>query len=228
MKKLSSILVLTLAINFLAVVGGVGWLYGTGRLDRKNVMAIHEILFAQPAAAPAATQPATRPATQPMLRLEDLLAQQAGRPATEQVEFIQRAFDAQQALLDRRYRDLLALRSGIDKDAEMLAKDRAALDGEKANLLAQKQEAERLAADKGFQDTLERYQAMSSKQVKAIFMALDDPTVKQYLQAMEPREAAKIIKEFKTPEETARIQRVLEMMRQAQGSAQGPAQASGQ
>jgi hypothetical protein len=47
-------------------------------------------------------------------------------------------------------------------------------------------------------------------------MTLDDATVMNYLQAMEPREAAKVIKEFKSPEETARIQNVLERMRLAQ------------
>jgi hypothetical protein len=36
---------------------------------------------------------------------------------------------------------------------------------------------------------------------------------------MQPRQASRIIKEFKTPDETARIQRVLEKMRNSQASA---------
>ena len=218
MKKVGSILIMVLALNFLAVAGGVGWLYQGGRLSRANVDGIKEILFPKPALVVAATQPATQPATRPILRIDELLAQQAGRPATEQVEFIQRAFDGQQAMLDRRHRDLMALRAGIDKDAEALARERAALELERTALKAQKEEAERLAADKGFQDTLERYQAMSTKQVKTIFMTLDDRTVMQYLQTMEPRVAARIIKEFSSPEENGRIQRILEMMRRAPDS----------
>ena len=60
---------------------------------------------------------------------------------------------------------------------------------------------------------------MPPKQVKQIFATLDDQTVVNFLQAMEPRTAAKIIKEFKTDDEVARMQKVLEKMRQAQASA---------
>jgi hypothetical protein len=39
--------------------------------------------------------------------------------------------------------------------------------------------------------------------------------VQHYLEAMDPRDATKIIKEFKTPDELSRIQTVLERMRTA-------------
>jgi hypothetical protein len=54
---------------------------------------------------------------------------------------------------------------------------------------------------------------MPPKQVKQIFMTMDDETVQRYLQAMEPRGATKIVREFKAPDETQRIQRVLDKMR---------------
>jgi hypothetical protein len=44
-------------------------------------------------------------------------------------------------------------------------------------------------------------------------MTMDDETVKRYLQAMEPRGAAKIVREFMTPDELQRIQRVIDQMR---------------
>ena len=53
------------------------------------------------------------------------------------------------------------------------------------------------------------------KQVKQVFMTLDDATVMSYLQAMEPRAAARIMKEIKSPEELRRIQTIMERMRQA-------------
>jgi hypothetical protein len=55
--------------------------------------------------------------------------------------------------------------------------------------------------------------------VKTIFMSLTDDTMIQYLRAMEPRTATKITKEFKSPEELARIGLVMEKMRQTQASA---------
>ena len=36
MKKLLNMLALTLALNFLAVAGSIGWLYQSGRLDRQK------------------------------------------------------------------------------------------------------------------------------------------------------------------------------------------------
>ena len=54
---------------------------------------------------------------------------------------------------------------------------------------------------------------MQPKQVKNVFAGLDDATVTNYLRAMDPSKAAKIIKEFKSPEETVRIERIMERIR---------------
>src|SRR5688572_4827701 len=104
MKKLLNVIVMVLAINFLAVAGGAVYLHQTGRLDNEKVHAIRAILFPPPKPVAATTQPSDEggATTQPILRLEQLLAHHAGRPAGEQVEFIQRSFDAQMAQLDRR------------------------------------------------------------------------------------------------------------------------------
>jgi len=80
------------------------------------------------------------------------------------------------------------------------------------------QQAQRLASDQGFQDSLSLYQTLPAKQVKTIFMGLEDATVIQYLQAMESRAAAKITREFKTTEESERLKRLLERMRQPQAA----------
>jgi hypothetical protein len=217
MKKLFNVFVLTLAANFLAFAGAIGWLWQSKRLDGAKVEAIREIVFAKKLDGPT-TRPASdgAPTTQPIMRLEELLARATGRTAAEQVEFIQHSFDAQVAQLDRRQRELNDLQRQVDLAKAQLSKDRTTLEGDQQNLAAQQQQANRLAGDKGFQDSLLRYQAMPSKQVKQIFMTLDEETVTNYLQMMEPRNAARIIKEFKTADEVVRIQKVLERMRLAQ------------
>lgn len=221
MKKIGTVLMLTLALNFLAVSGGVGWLWSSRHLDRAKVDAIKQILFPPPATQPAVAVAITPDATtQPDLRLEELLAKESGHSATEQVEFIQRTFDTQMAQLDRRERELEDLKSQTELAQSQLTRDRAALEADRQALDSEKQQQSALAGDKGFQDSLSLYNSMGSKQVKNVFMGLDDPTVMNYLRAMQPRTAAKIIKEFKTPDETERIQRILERMRQA-----GPATA---
>jgi hypothetical protein len=54
-------------------------------------------------------------------------------------------------------------------------------------------------------------------------MAMPDDDVARYLQAMPPRTATKIIKEFKSAEEQDRINRVMDRMRQGPGPATRPA-----
>lgn len=219
MKKLWTILVTTLALNFLVAAGGISWLWYSGALDRQKVMSIRKVLFPPPAPAQeplAATRP--DPTTQPTLRLEELLARQAGHPVSDQVGFIQQTFDAQMALLDRRRRDLTALNAQVEDARKKMSEDRAALEEDRRKLASEQSQATRLQNDKGFQDSLLLYTTMPGKQVKTIFLTLDDQTIVQYLQAMQPRTAGRIIKEFKAPDELERIQRVLEKMRQAQAS----------
>lgn len=219
MKKLFSLLTLVLAINFLALAGAVGWIVKTKSVDREKMLAIKEIIFPK-----ATTQPTTEPSvaeaatTQPAIRLDELVARQAGRTAAEQVEAIQHSFDAQIAELDRRQREVQDLERQVDLAKQQMGRDRAALNAEKSALKNREDQSTKLASDQGFQDALSRYIAMPPKQVKQIFVTLDDQTVVNFFQAMEPKIAAKIIKEYKTDAEIAQVQRILEKMRQAQAS----------
>src|SRR5437879_2805597 len=107
MKRILNVFVLVLALNFLAIAGVLGWLVQSKHLDRGKLLAIRDIVLPRPVEVPT-TQPSNgdAPTTQPMMRLEELLARTAGRSASDQVEYIQHAFDAQMAQLDRRAREL--------------------------------------------------------------------------------------------------------------------------
>jgi hypothetical protein len=221
-KKIFTIIMLTLAMNFLALAGSVGWLARSGHLDKAKIKQIKEIVFPPPAPAEQKTTVAEEAATRPTVQLDELLAKMSGRTAIEQVDTLQQTFDAQMLLLDRRQREQADLQRQVDLANQKLAADRAAFEKERQQLSDQEDESARLAADKGFQDSLALYIAMPPKQVKEIFMTLDAATVQHYLEAMEPRAAAKIIREFKTPDETNFIQGVLERMRMASADGKGP------
>jgi hypothetical protein len=222
MKKLLTVIAWTLALNFLAAVGGIVWLYRTHKLDHDKVHQIKELVFA-PATQPAAPAPETRdPSTQPTLRLEQMMANVSGRSASEQLKFMQTSFDTQMTILDRRFQDLSDQRKTLEQARARLDQDREKLTAEQKRLTDAEQAQAKLQTDKGFQETLELYSTMPAKQVKTIFMSLNDDTMIQYLRAMEPRVATKIIKEFKSAEENQRVAKVLEKMRQAQASTASP------
>ena len=56
MKKLFSVLVALLAINFFAVAGATVWIVKTQHVNREKLMAIKDVLY------PKETAPATQPA----------------------------------------------------------------------------------------------------------------------------------------------------------------------
>jgi flagellar motility protein MotE (MotC chaperone) len=223
MKKLWSVFVHTLAINFLLLAGAAGWLWKSAHVDRTKAEAVRDVLFPKEevAAAGPATQPAKPDAGPPLMRLDALLARHAGKRAGEQVEAIQQTFDAQSALLDRRKRELHDLQAQVAAEQKRLADASAALEADRKDLAERRQEAEQATADKGFADSLKLYSTMPGKQTKSVFMDMPDETAARFLQAMPPRTAAKIVKEFKTPAEVARINRVLERIRQGSSLASG-------
>jgi DNA-binding transcriptional MerR regulator len=219
MKRLLTAITLTLALNFLAVAGGVGYLAFTGKVDRDKARQIREIVFPAAGATTQPTTPETTPATRPAMgslaQLEELLRRQSGRPMSEQVQFLQQRFDSQKAILDRRDRELQDRARLVELAQKQLASEREAFAAERKQFDTDRTQAQDAVVDQGFEDSLNLYKSMPARQVKQVFVGLDDETVIKYLRAMEPRAAGRIVKEFKTPAEIDQIQRILESMRKA-------------
>lgn len=232
MKKLFSVIAFALALNFLAAAGGIAYLWQTKRLDREKVHAIREMLF--PPESSATTKPSAELAdsaasTQPApssLTLDTLLAQHANLPAADQVQLLQRTFDARMAQLDMRERELRNLQDLVSNGERKLKADRDALEQEKSAQDAREQEQAKLAGDKGFQDSLQLYGTMKPKQVKDVFAGLSDDVVVRYLRAMSPRQATKILAEFKTPAELDRVKVLMERVRASAAEPAGTTQSA--
>lgn len=225
-KKLMGVIVGVLALNFLAVSGGVGYLVATKKLDKEKVQVIRQIIIGAPTTAPSTQPAAEAPTTQqsaedaPMLRLDALLARVSRRPVTEQLVVVRAELDAQAATVERRMREVDDQRMQIASAREEVRKEREKLALQQQQLDAAQAEQTKLATDTGFQKTLELYATLPAKKVKGIFMNLEDDTVVRYLQAMDAGRAGSVLKEFKTPAETSRAQLLLEKMRLAQAKAE--------
>jgi flagellar motility protein MotE (MotC chaperone) len=216
-KTLVTVVMITLAINFLALAGGAGWLFQSGHLNRSRLSDVRNIVFppaTQPTTQPSAAQ--TPPEQTPTSRLDALLAKHSGaRTAAEQVDFLQHSFDAQMSLLDQRQRQLEDLQRLVVQAQAQVKVDRTQLDADRKKLTDDQQQASHLADDQGFQDSLNLYNSMPAKQVKTVFLSMDDATVVNYLRAMTPRTASKILKEFKSPEELDRVNKLMDRMRES-------------
>ena len=225
-KKLMGVIIGVLALNFLAVSGGVGYLVATKKLDKDKVHAIREIIVGAPTTAPSTQPVAEVPTTQqsaedaPMLRLDALLAKAGRKPAAEQLDMVRSELDAQAATVERRMREVEDQRSQVAAAREDLQKQQEKVAAAQQLLDHAQAEQTKLATDAGFQKTLDLYATLPTKQVKALFLSLDDDTLVRYLQAMDAGRAGSILKEFKTPAETSRAQSLLEKMRLAQAKAE--------
>ena len=104
----------------------------------------------------------------------------------------------------------------LDIVQNKLTEDRTAFETERKTFLDQQAAAQKLASDTGFQTSLERYTMMQPKQVKAAFGLLDDDVVKDYFVAMDPMSLKKIIAEFKTSDEQARLTKIMEKIRKGE------------
>jgi hypothetical protein len=147
-KKFVSVITFMLALNFLLLAGGAGWLFKTGHLDRDRLTAMKKLLFPPPEAPTAEAKAAADATTQPAGRLDALLAKASGRSGAEQVEFIQQTFDAQAALLDRRERELNDLQRQVDLAKDQMSRDRAKVEQDRKDLTARRQQDTKLASDK--------------------------------------------------------------------------------
>ncbi|MEM8874945.1 MAG: hypothetical protein AAGD32_11905 [Planctomycetota bacterium] len=214
-KRFLTATVFILALNFLVALGAAAYFWTSAGMDSEKMSAITDIMY-PPDEAPTGELETVEDDVAPtsLEQLEELLAVDPLASASERVDAIEEAFTARLEQLDRRRRELRDLRAQLRLAQQNLLVDRESVAVREAELAAFAAEAEKLANDRGFQDTLKLYQGMKPKQVKNVFLDLDDETVVQYLTAMNPRTANKILAEFKTPGEVVRVRQLLELMRQ--------------
>src|ERR1700733_2034184 len=121
MTKIFRLVAYILALHFLALGGALEYLWRSGHLDHDRLVQIKQIMF-------STTQPTTEPVatTQPVAEssaasgLDAVLAKAvAGTPA-EQVESLQRSFDARMAQVDLRQRQLADQQHEVDVGQQRL------------------------------------------------------------------------------------------------------------
>jgi flagellar motility protein MotE (MotC chaperone) len=202
MKILYNLIALVAIANLLILGGLVGHLTMSGKLNAESAETIAAALRGEKMVSATTTAPASQPASQPA---------ESHETAEETITFD--GIEIQLARLEREKRGLDDRYSRL-RDAELkLIQDRETLLRREAEFKEQLKVRQQADQDEGFTKALMLYTQMPPKMAKDDFMKMDTDIVIRYLMNMKKQVSAKILKEFKTPDEMARRQEILERIR---------------
>lgn len=193
----------TLALaNLLAMIGFVGWLGASGRLDRDRVQRVRE-LFSETITAEEARTTAEAAQTKADA-LAAAAAEEAKRPPISSSDrlALQAQYDAvMQQRLERTRETLNAMRGTLSDERAKLDKDLAAFHAERDKFKAMRDRIKAIDGDAQFGKALALYSSLKpTTAANALRTLLDqgkDEQVVAYLNAMDARKASKILAQFK-------------------------------
>lgn len=220
LRKLLNLTVVVLAINFIGMAVAAMLLAQRADLSREKLSQVKQILFpSEETPAVDEPKPAEPAEPTPMEQLIALLDVQAGKSTEQRVRDVRETFDERAVVLGRARRELVDRQRQIDAATQKLLQERSEFESRRQAFETAVATAADRANDEGFRTTLTLYEQMPAKQTKEIFLQLENQTVLAFLVAMEPRTAAKVLKEFKTDPEIQKITDILELMRQGDPAA---------
>jgi hypothetical protein len=183
-------------VNLLAVIGAVGFLFGTGRLDADRVERIAEIILGEDEEE---TEEIAAEIEQPD---EKEQAQVKLARAREESDLIRRMFERQERETRDRQRLVDAMMLDVTRRQEELADDRELFDEQQRNL-----REERLQS--GFQKELELLEAAKPKVRRDLLRAKSDADAVRLMMEMDSRAGKQVVDACKSPQEKVWISRIL-------------------
>lgn len=222
MRTLFTAFILVLVINVLALGALAGWLGSSGRLSKerlRDAVAVFNNTIEEDAQLAKDAEQAEIEAlalAERALRMEQV----AGGPVTPEarLEAIQVVDDKRRALLERQKVEAEALKRQLDTQQKLIEQKLAELT-EKQQIFDQAiaTKVEKMQSE-DFKEAIAMLEGIPPKQAKQVIQkwlgdGLDEQVV-DYLSAMEERKAAKVLKEFKLPNEVTQAATLIEQLRQ--------------
>jgi flagellar motility protein MotE (MotC chaperone) len=209
----------TLALaNVLAIVGLIGWLAASGRINGERVEELREVFMQTVAAEDAAEEQAQIEAERAALEAAE--AAKSGKPpitAEQRMEIIRDYSDLIALRTERVRRETGDLIDTLMTQQARLATEREAFDREKADFEQMRAEIADLEGSEQFEKTLKIYTTVkadeASNMMRALLAAGELDQVIAYLSAMPSRTASKIISNFED-EDPALAAGLLENLRE--------------
>ena len=192
----------TLAIaNLLLILAVVGWLQATDRLSRERVQSIR-VLLAKTVTEENADRE-TEKAKQEGAAKAAEEAEKAKRPpvaAEQRLEIIREYEEQTRQKNERTQREVQDLLTQLDARRSELERDKVAFVKERDEFFALRDELAKAAASEQFEKSLKLYESLKAPEAADMLQTLltknQRGQVVAYLNAMQPRTAAKIVAEF--------------------------------
>lgn len=213
MKSLWSVVSFLAVVHLLALLGFLGWMYGSDRLSLERVRTVRE-LFAMTM-------------TDEKMQKEEQERETTVNPERDSSMFQMSSTRQIELLTDVQRQELLATQRMKD-ESEMHARQFSLLNQKIASEREEFEEERRrweeaTGADRErktneqFTQTVIQYESLPAKQGKQVLIELINIGNREqavaYLDAMKPRATSKILKEFKSPEEIILAAELLEELR---------------
>ncbi|MCH7571371.1 MAG: hypothetical protein IH891_00495 [Planctomycetes bacterium] len=213
MKSLWSVVSFLAVVHLLALLGFLGWMYGSDRLSLERVRTVRE-LFAMTMA-------------EEKMQKEEQERETTVNPERDSSMFQMSSTRQIELLTDVQRQELLATQRMKD-ESEMHARQFSLLNQKIASEREEFEEERRrweeaTGADRErktneqFTQTVIQYESLPAKQGKQVLIELINSGNREqavaYLDAMKPRATSKILKEFKSPEEIILAAELLEELR---------------
>ena len=221
MRTILTAFTLVLVINVLALGALAGWLGASGRLSKdrlRDAVAVFNQTIEEESQLAAEAEEAELEAqalAERALRMEQV----AGGPVTPEarLESIEVVDEKTRALLERQKVEANALKRQLDAQQRLIEEKIAELDKkQKAFDAAIASKVEQMQSE-DFKEAIAMLEGIPPKQAKGVLQQwLNDGGQEQvvdYLSAMEERKAAKVLKEFKLPNEVAQAATLIEQLR---------------
>ena len=223
MKTLGQAIAVIAVAHLIGALALLGYLAGTHRLSGARIAAVKNVFAMTVEQQRAAEEQATGKANE----AEDEAAKLARSSGLGPVSAAE-SLAAQQERDEMMLRQLERTRREIEDLQRNLQLTRQRMEREKKELQTARDEAatrfdaiQKQLDDEGFRTAVQLYEQLPAKQVKQMFMTMvesqETEQVVAFLEAMEPRKAAGVLREFKAVHEVPRAVELMERLR-ARGS----------
>ena len=221
MKTLWTAVTTVLILNVLALIGGIGILYATGRLDGDRVRGIVETL--KMTIEEEDEQQALAGQLEEQNRLQAVEASRLNAvrhgPVTlaDQLKTTHDSEDTSLHIANRMRRDIADLQRQVEIAKQLIAKQRETLTAEREAFDEMAKRHAEPKDDQDFRHAVAMYEKLKPKMAKQMFIRLlnDNKTqqVVNYLAAMKMRKAAAVLNEFKSPPEIVQATELIQQLR---------------